>query len=106
MAPLLQGAEQHSLTSTSQKSPVKPGGQLRKHIMPLKPRGCLTELSHPSRPSDTLYLSELLVFTIYQKKKVPQLFFFPLSPPSSFRSYLYISKYVLKNNKTKADYLF
>lgn len=33
MPPLWQGAEQHSLTSTSQKSPMKPGGQLRKEIM-------------------------------------------------------------------------
>lgn len=33
MAPLWQGAEQHSLTSTSQKSPMKPGGQLRKQII-------------------------------------------------------------------------
>lgn len=76
MAPLWQGAEQHSLTSTSQKSPMKPGGQLRKQIIlsnceAVSPRRCF--FFFLSRGSDALYLQELLVFFIYRKLSSSQL---------------------------------
>lgn len=96
MAPLWQGAEQHSLTSTSQNSPMKPGGQLRKHIM-LSNSEAVSELSLPSCWYDTLHPTT----SLFLKKIVLSLC--ESAAASYFKlSYVYIG-HKLKKSPFKTD---
>lgn len=69
MAPLWQGAEQHSLTSTSQNSPVKPGGQLRKHIIVNKAVG-LSPTAVPSLLCIPHRIYSLLIYIFHCEEHI------------------------------------